>query len=241
MANRKYRSWCFTINNDIFSDLEGLLQADFEYLLFGFEVGKECGTPHIQGYIRFINAIRMPSVKLVMPRANVRPARGTPRENFTYCSKDDDWYEFGERPEPGKISYERMLEVMENPKENFYLYHQYRRAFKELVNTSQNDWEERSIYIVDEARLFFVIKGQTDISLQSETYDGEELAVVSSTDFCTDQMYLIWANNFAAKYKYGFEIRTYDPRAIYVTCQTTEAIKRTENYCRKHEIKYSIL
>jgi len=44
------RGWTFTINNDTFEDLIGLIETDFEYLVIGFEVG-DSGTPHIQGYI----------------------------------------------------------------------------------------------------------------------------------------------------------------------------------------------
>jgi len=34
------RGWCFTINNDHFDDLDTLLERDFQYLIFGFEMGK---------------------------------------------------------------------------------------------------------------------------------------------------------------------------------------------------------
>lgn len=95
------RGFTITINNDKFDDLEQLLDLEFKYLIFGFEVGKN-KTRHIQGYVYFDNAISFNSLKKQLPRAHLEIARGSPVENFNYCSKDDDFYEFGERPEQGK-------------------------------------------------------------------------------------------------------------------------------------------
>lgn len=103
MAQRSFRcrGWCFTINNDTYEDLDLLLNCDkFDYMIIGFETG-ESGTDHIQGYIHFTNAISQKSVKKIIPRGHLAGARGTPDENVKYCSKDGDFYEFGEKPKPG--------------------------------------------------------------------------------------------------------------------------------------------
>lgn len=98
------RGWCFTINNDTYDDLDLLLNADFTYLIFGFEEGDKKKTPHIQGYIHFENAKTAKSVSKIIPRGHLSGARGTPKQNFEYCSKDGEFYEFGTQPEPGKRS-----------------------------------------------------------------------------------------------------------------------------------------
>jgi len=95
------RGWTFTINNDTFEDLIGLIETDFEYLVIGFEVG-DSGTPHIQGYIYFKNPRMLKGVRNLMPRAHLLVSRGTALQNLKYCSKSGDFYEFGTIPEQGQ-------------------------------------------------------------------------------------------------------------------------------------------
>lgn len=50
-------------------------------------------------YIRFKNAVRFNTVKELLPEsAHVEPAKGSFKQNFTYCTKDGAWIEWGERP-----------------------------------------------------------------------------------------------------------------------------------------------
>jgi len=72
------RGWTFTINNDTFEDLIGLIETDFEYLVIGFEVG-DSGTPHIQGYIYFKNPRMLKGVRKF-------DATGTPFSFKRNCS-----------------------------------------------------------------------------------------------------------------------------------------------------------
>lgn len=104
MARRlRARGWCFTINNDTYDDLDLLLDMDFKYMIFGFEIG-ENKTPHIQGYVNFHNPRDLGGVKKLIPRAHLEIARGSYEDNYIYCSKEGDFYEFGDPPEPGKRS-----------------------------------------------------------------------------------------------------------------------------------------
>lgn len=95
------RSWCFTINNYSDDDVDKLLDTPNEYLVFGFEEG-ENKTPHIQGYIHFDSPKRRREVAKYIPRGHLEVARGSPEQNFVYCSKSHDYYEFGTRPKQGK-------------------------------------------------------------------------------------------------------------------------------------------
>lgn len=95
---QRSRNYCFTLNNyketdvDCISNIQG-----YKYLIIGHEIGAK-GTPHLQGYIMFKNARNYESVKNYIKRWHVEIAKGSPHENFVYCSKDNKYTEFGERP-----------------------------------------------------------------------------------------------------------------------------------------------
>lgn len=100
------RGFVFTINN--YSDVDrpgvDLLASMAEYLIIGKEIGEE-GTPHYQGYVYFgKNKKAFKQVKELLPRAHIEAAKGSPRQNFDYCSKQGDFEEFGVRPQQGKRS-----------------------------------------------------------------------------------------------------------------------------------------
>jgi len=99
------KRWVFTLNNYDEAELESLranLQKEARYAIFGKEVGKE-DTPHLQGYASFGNAYRLKRVKLLLgERCHVEVARGNEEENYIYCSKENNFEEFGKRIESGK-------------------------------------------------------------------------------------------------------------------------------------------
>lgn len=75
------------------------------YLVFQKELG-ENGTPHYQGYVFFHNAVRMNTLKRILPRAHWEVAHGTPQENTRYCTKESGRIEgpwtSGTEPHKGK-------------------------------------------------------------------------------------------------------------------------------------------
>ena len=100
MSN-KSRTWCFTLNNYTSEEVEHHSALDprpFKYMLVGKEVGDN-GTPHLQGYVVFPNAVRMASVKAVVgSRCHVEVSKGNFEQNYKYCTKDGEFYELGDRP-----------------------------------------------------------------------------------------------------------------------------------------------
>lgn len=104
----KARGWCITINNYTDDDQQRL--RDFyatedgcKYLIFGKEIAPTTGTPHLQCYLhldnpRYGNVLRA----CIGHRGNWKVANGTPAQNKKYCSKDHDFFEFGEVPQQGK-------------------------------------------------------------------------------------------------------------------------------------------
>jgi len=89
---KRYRAWLFVINN--YTDTDITLMEDYLDLggtyIWGYEVG-ESGTPHVQGYVRFKNARTFSSIKKSFPRAHLKVANGTIKDNLIYCSKENDW------------------------------------------------------------------------------------------------------------------------------------------------------
>lgn len=90
MDNIRSRKYCFTINNFTDTDVQKILdisECKLNYLIVGEEIG-ESGTPHLQGYIHWKNAILFKSMKKMFPRAHYELTKGTDNENKVYCSKD---------------------------------------------------------------------------------------------------------------------------------------------------------
>lgn len=91
--SKKGRKYIFTLNNYLENEVDTiksfLTQKTLKYV-FGYEVG-ESGTPHLQGYMEFKNAIRFDTLKKVNDRWHLEIARGNVNDNFNYCSKEGNY------------------------------------------------------------------------------------------------------------------------------------------------------
>lgn len=106
----KSRGWCFTINNYTEADVHRIRDwfdepNNARYCLLGYEVAPETGTKHIQGYVyvdnpRFGNVLR----HAFGGKGHWEVAKGTPKQNHTYCTKGGDFLEMGTLPSQGKRS-----------------------------------------------------------------------------------------------------------------------------------------
>lgn len=100
--NVRAKYFVFTINNP-----KELIQAweikDCEYCIYQEEMGEQ-GTPHLQGYIVFSQRKRITTIRNendFLRRAHFAIARGTPQQNYAYCTKEPRMsgpYEFGTLP-----------------------------------------------------------------------------------------------------------------------------------------------
>lgn len=101
------KRWCFTLNNWTAPEVQHLStlveNGSATFLIFGREIGEQ-GTPHLQGYVEWNAAIRLTTCKnrLGSARFHVEVARGDAAANITYCTKENDFEEFGERPAAGQ-------------------------------------------------------------------------------------------------------------------------------------------
>lgn len=72
-------------------------------MIFGKEICPTTGTPHLQGYLSFKNARSWNGVrKLLKQKAHIEIAKGNDYQNFNYCTKENDYFEFGEPKKQGK-------------------------------------------------------------------------------------------------------------------------------------------
>lgn len=107
------RHYCFTLNNYDESSTNSLLSlvtdGKARYVCFQPERGLS-GTPHLQGFISFVNGRTLGGVKRLVGRsAHLEPMRGTIEQAIAYCSKDESrdaeagfgFQEQGERPAAG--------------------------------------------------------------------------------------------------------------------------------------------
>jgi hypothetical protein len=96
------RAYVFVINNYTLDDELRVQMLDATYVVCGKEIAPTTGTPHLQGYAYWKGKKRFKSLKKDLPRANIRIAKGTAKQNKRYSSKQQLWYENGEMPEQGK-------------------------------------------------------------------------------------------------------------------------------------------
>lgn len=94
-------SWSYTIYNPTTED--HIPDTDCKYRIQGREKCPTTGTPHIQGYVLFPKALRWNAFKKAYPTVtHFEKSKGTPYQNFVYCSKDGDFKEIGIRPKAPK-------------------------------------------------------------------------------------------------------------------------------------------
>ncbi len=92
------RNYCWTLNNYTDEELLFLSEIKCTYIVYGKEIGEK-GTPHLQGFVIWNHAKSFNAVKKWLPkRAHYELCKGTPYDNFEYCTKDGDFIERGERP-----------------------------------------------------------------------------------------------------------------------------------------------
>lgn len=112
VPNKRFRYWCFTVNNYSESDIMRLkiyAEEKCRYITFGKEKGKE-GTPHLQGYLQMKTVTAGTTIKNQSKVLSIwlHPANGSGQEARDYCLKSDkhayQWGDFMDHPrrEEGK-------------------------------------------------------------------------------------------------------------------------------------------
>lgn len=102
--SRRYRCWCFTLNNYTDAEWAKIYISEPRYYIFGVEKGKKKETPHLQGYIEFYRPMRISEIKtfLGVDRLHLEKRRGTQEEAIEYCKKEGEYIEYGTPAQQGQ-------------------------------------------------------------------------------------------------------------------------------------------
>jgi hypothetical protein len=96
---KRTRRWVFTLNNpegEINEFIESLTRnVAVRYIVIGKEVAPTTGTVHWQGFVEFENAATFKQVQQRIERAHIEPAKGSNSQNRDYCTKGNDFVEYG--------------------------------------------------------------------------------------------------------------------------------------------------
>lgn len=90
----RVRAYVFTHNNYPSTDMEDNLEC--KYIIYGKEVGAS-GTPHLQGFVYFVNAMSLSAAIRKLPGCHVEVAKSV-EAAIEYCKKDGDFTERGIPP-----------------------------------------------------------------------------------------------------------------------------------------------
>lgn len=119
----KARGYCFTLNNYTAEDIDNLVKLEIEY---GFqEETGESGTPHLQGYLYYPNAVSFETVKKLLPRAHIEKMQNLAKSR-NYCRKEETrtGAVYSNMPEIGTVGtvaqLKNNLEESKNYKKNFW-------------------------------------------------------------------------------------------------------------------------
>ncbi|AUM61976.1 Rep [uncultured virus] len=251
----KTRAYCFTINTPTHFDLADCFQLFDQYgryMVLGFEVCPNTGRDHIQGYVYAKNPIRWSTVKDICVRAHIEESKGSPLQNLTYCSKTGLYVEFGNLPEKGVPTWDKICDAMKNPKENMQLYMQYSKFYREIVAHDNSVEKDRRIEFVDIDQKYSLICSldYDTITDSFDLYNGEEVVILEAKE-CTqivgarhirlDDRIAYWLLGKPKLVKYGYQYIKFDPELIVILHEpededSIEKIKKSieEIYrCRK--------
>lgn len=93
----KSTKFTFTINNWTTDHEDMLKDHTCRALGYGKEVG-DSGTPHLQGWVCYLNARQFNAVRKKLPGAHVEIMKSKLEVNRKYCRKDGDYIEWGDIP-----------------------------------------------------------------------------------------------------------------------------------------------
>lgn len=210
--NSRSRDWILTINNpsdqdkETFDKLGSLKSPQVLHWIYQLEKGEE-GTVHIQGCIRFKNAIILSTIKKIFPRAHLESAHSYPA-CIKYCSKEESRIEepkeWGVRPEMGRRkdlealaemidSGASIKDVAQSDPSKFIRYHRGLQAYKE-VTKEHREGKPTVIYIYGETGCgktssIYKKHGKENVYMKSgskwwDGYDGQEVILIDDFDGC---------------------------------------------------------
>lgn len=229
MKNVRSRGWCFTVNNydeDDICYVSSLYEDDVncKYLIVGFETADRTGTPHLQCYIYYTDAISWQSMKQNMENnINAKCYHFEVAKSmvaaYCYCMEEGDYYEYGLRPRQGHrtdlevIKYDMLHKkktLKEVSSEYFSQYCQYFRPFESFRRLHDLDKFETKLIMYDNESIHKIYR---DYPV------GESLIVVSVYDYPPNVVLHMYHSR---RYRYIFY-----PNSEYVPEQVQDLVDET--------------
>lgn len=176
---QRSRGFCFT-NFDEKLDEDHVAIKGCDYCIQGKEVCPDTGKEHWQSYVYFKNARTWNSMKKKFGGIHVEVAKGSPLHNFKYCSKDDDFIEFGTRPkgEGHRSDLDRVADMvskgasdrevaLEAPT-SFIRFHRGIRELRRVMNCKKDVLEKPNEWKMPEVRIYW---GESRTGKTKAVYD----------------------------------------------------------------------
>lgn len=205
--------WCFTLNNYDQNDLDELskiFSSKSSKYIIGKEVGEQ-GTPHLQGFVKFNDKLRLTALKKLYKgaeRIHWEKTRGSDDDNYKYCSKENNFISFG-YPKPVKTLSEDQLFDWQ----------------KDIINIIKQEPDDRTIYWIWESE---GKKGKTTFC----KYLSIKFGAIPIEGKKNDILYC--ASEFPSElYIFDFERSMED----YISYGAIEKIKNGYYMCAKYESK----
>ena len=224
------KAYCFTINNDTYDDMDDVLALHAQYFCFGFETGEQ-GTPHIQGYVMFYRRYTLKKVKKFLKRAHLEKAKGSPQQNIKYCSKDSDFYEFGDRPSQGLASWEKIEEAFSDPTANPNMIRLYGRTYDRIKQETLKKMKiNTKFYVINpindaigELYEYFGVPMDDDwvfiTDMTQLSYYDNPKNIVLYQDYYSKE-FSLYPRGVPILYKHGYEMRVVRPERFVVVTST---------------------
>lgn len=151
------RGFCFTINTYTPEDITNIANnsIEYDYIIYGHEQGKKAQRDHLQGFMYIRNKQSFKNVReFFNGRAHIEIMKGTTAEAISYCMKELNYVEIGDRPTQGKrtdleiIKYDikKKRPMREIANKYFSQWVQYRRSFDAFKQMEEDD--DRQTFLV---------------------------------------------------------------------------------------------
>lgn len=163
MADKRSRKWIISWNNYpkelTLNDLKEKIinHAKVNYLILGFEKGEQEQTPHIQGYVNFKNPQYFTPIRNLLKNDDetygyIEQAYGTDQQNKEYCTKQNNYIEYGECKENNDDEYNNLINDIINgmnyiellKKYSSIIYRHY-RDFNQLYKDIKTELREQEV------------------------------------------------------------------------------------------------
>lgn len=248
LTTQKFRSrgWTYTYFNWTEDNIKKLKEVysigyqtgTIKYAIFGKETCPTTGNPHLQGYIRYRSAVVQPKLEYSLPNAHWESAKGTAKQNQTYCRKGGDYFEVGKPTGQGdRTDLKKVQDIIREGKgmdeitlvtdklstiryaEYYLRYHEEPRDWKPTVSWFFGDTGTgKTRKAFEECKI-----GRTYVTGKNlkwwEGYDGHENVIIDDfrADFCTFHELL----RILDRYEYRIEVkggsRQLRARMLYIT------------------------